>query len=128
MIQSLDRGLQILFILAESKSKGVTELAEDLRVNKSTIFRLLETMEARGLVQQDERTANKPAGNRALAAKQRPYKESRYHERLKAYYEPIDEQHQRECPPLHIFQRQSLRSGSGDERLSHEGFGHHRAG
>lgn len=57
MIQSLDRGLQILFILAESKSKGVTELAEDLRVNKSTIFRLLETMEARGLVQQDERTA-----------------------------------------------------------------------
>ncbi len=57
MIQSLDRGLQILFILSENRSKGVTELAEDLQVNKSTVFRLLETMEARGLIQQDERTA-----------------------------------------------------------------------
>ena len=57
MIQSLDRGLEILFILAESKSKGVTELAEDLKVNKSTVFRLLETMEKRDLVQQDEVTA-----------------------------------------------------------------------
>jgi len=57
MIQSLDRGLEILFILAENKSRGVTELAEDLKVNKSTVFRLLETMEKRDLVQQDEVTA-----------------------------------------------------------------------
>lgn len=57
MIQSLDRGLEILFILAENKSRGVTELANDLQVNKSTIFRLLETMENRDLVQQDEVTA-----------------------------------------------------------------------
>jgi len=57
MIQSLDRGLEILFILAEHKSRGVTELANDLQVNKSTVFRLLETMENRGLVQQDEVTA-----------------------------------------------------------------------
>ncbi|HPO04073.1 MAG TPA: IclR family transcriptional regulator [Bacillota bacterium] len=57
MIQSLDRGLEILFILSEHKSKGVTELANDLQVNKSTVFRLLETMEKRGLIQQDERTA-----------------------------------------------------------------------
>ncbi len=57
MIQSLDRGLRILFILAEYKSRGVTELAGDLQVNKSTVFRLLETMEMRGLVQQDEVTA-----------------------------------------------------------------------
>ncbi|MFA5635755.1 MAG: IclR family transcriptional regulator [Anaerovoracaceae bacterium] len=57
MVQSLDRGLQILFILAEHKSKGVTELAGDLQVNKSTVFRLLETMEMRGLIQQDEVTA-----------------------------------------------------------------------
>jgi DNA-binding IclR family transcriptional regulator len=57
MIQSLDRGLEILFILAENKSRGVTELANDLQVNKSTVFRLLETMEIRGLVQQDEVTA-----------------------------------------------------------------------
>lgn len=57
MIQSLDRGLEILFILAETKSRGVTELAEDLKVNKSTVFRLLETMEKRDLVQQDEVTS-----------------------------------------------------------------------
>ena len=57
MIQSLDRGLHILFILAEHRSRGVTELAADLKVNKSTVFRLLETMEMRGLVQKDEITA-----------------------------------------------------------------------
>lgn len=57
MIQSLDRGLHILFILAEHRSRGVTELADDLQVNKSTVFRLLETMEMRGLVQKDEVTA-----------------------------------------------------------------------
>ena len=57
MIQSLDRGLEILFILAEKKSAGVTELALDLQVNKSTVFRLLETMQARNLVQQDEITS-----------------------------------------------------------------------
>lgn len=57
MIQSLDRGLQILFILSEHRSRGVTELADDLQVNKSTVFRLLDTMRMRGLVQQDEVTA-----------------------------------------------------------------------
>jgi len=62
MIQSLDRGLEILFILAESKSKGVTELANELQVNKSTVFRLLETMEKRNLVQQDKVTAKYKLG------------------------------------------------------------------
>ena len=62
MIQSLDRGLEILLILAENKSKGVTELANDLQVNKSTVFRLLETMEKRNLVQQDEITAKYKLG------------------------------------------------------------------
>ncbi len=62
MIQSLDRGLEILFILAESKSKGVTELANELQVNKSTVFRLLETMEKRNLVQQDKITAKYKLG------------------------------------------------------------------
>ncbi len=57
MIQSLDRGLEILFLLAENKSRGVTELAEDLKVNKSTVFRLLQTLEQRDLVHQDETTA-----------------------------------------------------------------------
>jgi DNA-binding IclR family transcriptional regulator len=62
MIQSLDRGLEILFILAEHKSKGVTELANELQVNKSTVFRLLETLEKRNLVQQDKTTAKYKLG------------------------------------------------------------------
>ena len=62
MIKSLDRGLEILFILAEHKSKGVTELANELQVDKSTVFRLLETMEKRNLVQQDKTTAKYKLG------------------------------------------------------------------
>lgn len=56
MIQSLDKGLRLLFILSERKSMGVTELAKVLQVNKSTSFRLLETLETHDLVEQDEVT------------------------------------------------------------------------
>lgn len=54
MIQSLDRGLKILLLLTERKNVGVTELAKELQVNKSTAFRLLETLVMNFLVEQDE--------------------------------------------------------------------------
>ncbi len=54
MIQSLDRGIKILQILSERDRIGVTELAKELQVNKSTAFRLLETLQMNLLVEQDE--------------------------------------------------------------------------
>ena len=52
-VQSVDRALTILEMLAREGEAGVTEIAADLGVHKSTAFRLLATLEAHRLVEQD---------------------------------------------------------------------------
>ena len=66
MIQSLDRGIQILMILAEKSSAGVTELAEALGVDKSTASRLVETLRGRDMVRVDPETKKYRLGFRIL--------------------------------------------------------------
>ena len=51
-VQSVDRALTILELLARTGEAGVTEIAGDLGVHKSTAFRLLATLEAHRLVEQ----------------------------------------------------------------------------
>jgi len=53
-VQSVDRALRILEILARSDEAGVTEVAAALDVHKSTAFRLVATLEQHGLVEQVE--------------------------------------------------------------------------
>ncbi|KRF12465.1 IclR family transcriptional regulator [Nocardioides sp. Soil797] len=53
-VQSVDRALAILEVLAHRGTAGVTELAAELEVHKSTAFRLIATLEGRGLVEQTE--------------------------------------------------------------------------
>ena len=52
-MQSVDRAVSILQCLARHGSAGVTVIAQEVGVHKSTVFRLLSTLEARGLVEQD---------------------------------------------------------------------------
>jgi IclR family transcriptional regulator, acetate operon repressor len=51
-VQSVDRAISILQVLARHGVAGVTEIANELSVHKSTVSRLLGTLEARGLVEQ----------------------------------------------------------------------------
>jgi DNA-binding IclR family transcriptional regulator len=51
-VQSVHRAISILQVLALRGPSGVTEIAGELGVHKSTVFRLLATLEARGLVDQ----------------------------------------------------------------------------
>ena len=51
-VQSVDRALLALEILARRGEAGVTELAADIGVHKSTAFRLLAALEERELVEQ----------------------------------------------------------------------------
>lgn len=54
LINSLARGVDILRILAQAETPlGVTELGERLRVDPSTAYRLVATLEAQGLVRQE---------------------------------------------------------------------------
>ncbi|WP_299959017.1 IclR family transcriptional regulator [uncultured Modestobacter sp.] len=53
LVQSVDRALEILAILAREGATGVTDVAGQLGVHKSTASRLLSTLEARGMVEQE---------------------------------------------------------------------------
>ncbi len=53
-VQSVDRALTILEVLARIGEAGVTEIAAELGVHKSTAFRLVGTLEAHRLVEQAE--------------------------------------------------------------------------
>ncbi len=52
-VQSVDRAISVLEILARRGEARVTEVAAELSVHKSTAFRLLGALEERGLVEQD---------------------------------------------------------------------------
>jgi DNA-binding IclR family transcriptional regulator len=56
VVQSVDRALAILEILEREGWMGVTALAAELQIHKSTAFRLLATLEQRGLVEQHVET------------------------------------------------------------------------
>ena len=51
-VQSVDRALLVLEILAAMGQAGVTEIADELGVHKSTVSRLIAVLEARGFVEQ----------------------------------------------------------------------------
>ncbi|AZQ40282.1 IclR family transcriptional regulator [Streptomyces cyaneochromogenes] len=48
----MDRAISVLEILAQRGEAGVSEVAAEIEVHKSTAFRLLGALEARGLVEQ----------------------------------------------------------------------------
>lgn len=56
-LNSLDRGLEILEILASTKKQmGVTELSEWLNIDKASVYRALATLESHKMVEQDPET------------------------------------------------------------------------
>lgn len=52
-VHSVDRAISILQVLTLRGPSAVTEIANELSIHKSTVFRLLATLEARGLVDQN---------------------------------------------------------------------------
>ena len=55
--QTLDRGLRVLRVLAESpEGLTVTELASRLQVNRTVVYRLVSTLEQHGLLRRDARS------------------------------------------------------------------------
>ncbi|MQA08203.1 MAG: helix-turn-helix domain-containing protein [Pseudonocardiaceae bacterium] len=52
LVQSVDRAVTILELLARNGEAGITEIAGELGVHKSTASRLVSVLETRGLVEQ----------------------------------------------------------------------------
>src|SRR2546428_4426636 len=63
-VQSLDRALEILKLLGSEPEMRVTDLARRLEVHKSTVFRLLSTLQEHGLVDQNPTTERYRLGDR----------------------------------------------------------------
>ncbi|MCR9138707.1 MAG: IclR family transcriptional regulator [Alphaproteobacteria bacterium] len=75
-IAAVDRALSVLEILSQRGELGVTEIATELGMTKSLVFRILHTLEVRGYVAKDSVRALYGLGYRAWhladeAAKQR---------------------------------------------------------
>lgn len=66
VISSVDRAVHLLLTLAEQPNSGVTELADATQNTKSLTFRLLHTLERRGLVRKDAERRTYTLGYRAL--------------------------------------------------------------
>lgn len=52
LVQSVDRAVTVLEMLAREGEAGITEIAGELGVHKSTVSRLVSVLEAHGLVEQ----------------------------------------------------------------------------
>lgn len=55
-VQSVDRAISVMEFLSRREWSGVTEVANELNIHKSTAYRLLTTLRDRGLVEQDAAT------------------------------------------------------------------------
>ena len=55
-VQSVDRAVTVMEFLSRNGWSGVTEIANELDIHKSTAYRLLITLRDRGLVEQDAAT------------------------------------------------------------------------
>ena len=55
-IQSVDRAVSVMEFLSHQGWSGLTEIATGLQMHKSTVYRMLATLEYRGLVEQDPDT------------------------------------------------------------------------
>jgi DNA-binding IclR family transcriptional regulator len=64
LIQSVDRAITILEVLAGEGAQAGADVARALGVHRSTALRLLGTLERRGLVERDPRTAKYQLGLR----------------------------------------------------------------
>jgi IclR family acetate operon transcriptional repressor len=64
VIRSVDRAIAILDLLAQEGWRAGAEVARELGVHRSTALRLLGTLERRGLVERDPRTAKYRLGRR----------------------------------------------------------------
>jgi IclR family transcriptional regulator, KDG regulon repressor len=67
-IQSLARGLDLMVMLADSdRPLGITEIARNLHLDKSTVFRLLSTLAGRGFIVQEPETRRYKPGLQIVA-------------------------------------------------------------
>lgn len=64
--KSIEKALDLLEALKKHEKIGVTELSNILGLNKNNVFRLLATLEVKGLIEQDEESGTYKLGTKTL--------------------------------------------------------------
>lgn len=64
--KSIEKALDLLEALKERDNLGVTELSNILGLNKNNVFRILATLEVKGLIEQEEETGHYRLGVKTL--------------------------------------------------------------
>lgn len=65
-VRSVERALDILLGFADEPEMGLTDIAKKVNLHKSTVFRLLGTLELKGFIIRDEKTDKYRLGYRIL--------------------------------------------------------------
>ncbi len=63
---SIEKALDLIEVLKTKDDLGVTELSKILGLNKNNVFRLLATLEVKGIIEQDIETGHYKLGKKAL--------------------------------------------------------------
>ena len=66
MVSSVDKAIDILLVLGETDNKTIRELGQQLDITKSTLHRILQTLEVRGLVKKNNLTEKYALGYKIL--------------------------------------------------------------
>lgn len=53
ILQSVDNALKVIDVLVEHKEMGISEISRELKIGKSTAYRLITSLKARGYVEQN---------------------------------------------------------------------------
>lgn len=64
---SIEKALDLIETLKEKDNLGVTELSGILGLNKNNVFRILATLEVKGIIEQDRETGHYKLGMKLLA-------------------------------------------------------------
>ena len=66
IIKSVEKALRVLCHVAARREIGPSEISRDLKYDKSTVIRLLQTMEASGFLRQEDDTGRYELGSKVL--------------------------------------------------------------
>ncbi len=89
-VQSLDRALKILEVLGNNqKGLGVTELAHEVDLHKSTVHRLLNTLAQRGYVEKDQETEKYKLGLKIVELSNKILTNMELREEARSYLEEL---------------------------------------
>jgi IclR family KDG regulon transcriptional repressor len=90
-IQSVVRALNILEYISTKNGAGVSEIARELELNKSTAFGLIKTLESERYIVKDKNNDNYKIGLKLYSLSQNALNKSDFQEYVKPYLEDLSE-------------------------------------